>query len=73
MQNEHKLAIKTIFSINSYNGKSSWSLEDLRYHQFMTAAATSKTTIKLQTLPPMENAAQYHFLRIHLQVIEWKR
>ena len=38
----------------------------------MRAAVTSKTTIKPQTLPPTENAAHYHFLRIHLQVIEWK-
>ena len=38
----------------------------------MRAAATSKTTLKPQALPPTESAAQYHFLRMHLQVIEWK-
>ena len=38
----------------------------------MRAAVTSKTTLKPQVLSPTESAAQYHFLRIHLQVIEWK-
>lgn len=56
----------------SYGGKKFRSLEDLRYQHFMKAAATSKTTIKPQTFPPTENAVNYHFLRIHLQVIEWK-
>ena len=58
--------------INSYGGKDNWSMEDLRYHQFTKAAATSKTKIKPQSLAPTKNAAKYHFLRIHLQVIEWK-
>lgn len=56
----------------SYGGKRFWAMEDLRYHQFMKAAATSKTTIKPQSLAPTESAAKYHFLRVHLQVIEWK-
>ena len=38
----------------------------------MKTVATSKTPVKPQSLPPTENAARYHFLRIHLQVIEWK-
>ena len=56
----------------SYGGKENWAMEDLRYHQFMKAAATSKTTIKPQSLAPTKNAAKYHFLRIHLQAVEWK-
>ncbi|CAB4056417.1 unnamed protein product [Lepeophtheirus salmonis] len=47
-------------------------MQDLRYHQFMKAAATSKTTIKPQSLAPTKNATKYHFLQIQLQVIEWK-
>ena len=31
-----------------------------------------KKKIKPQSLAPTKNAAKYHFLRIHLQVIEWK-
>ena len=38
----------------------------------MRKAATSKSTIKPHNLPPTENAAYFHFLRVHLQVIEWK-
>ena len=34
--------------------------------------ATSKTKIKLQSPAPTENAAKYHFVRVHLQVIQWK-
>ena len=45
-------------------------MEDFHYHHFMKAAATSKITIKLQSLSPTENAIKYHFVRIHLQVTE---
>ena len=31
-----------------------------------------KKKIKPQSLAPTKNTAKYHFLRIHLQVIEWK-
>jgi hypothetical protein len=54
----------------SYNGKK-WTLGELRHNQFMQMAATSKSVIKPQNLPPTERAAYYHCLRIHLQVVEW--
>ena len=50
----------------SYGGRKFQSLEDLRYHQFMKAAATSKTTIKPQSLAPTESATKYHSMRAHL-------
>ena len=34
-------------------------------------AATSRTTIKPERLPPTENSARYQSLRVHLQVMEW--
>ena len=54
----------------SYGGRKFQSLEDLRYHQFMQVAATSKITIKPQSLAPTESATKYHSMRVHLQVIE---
>ena len=56
----------------SYGGRKFQSLENLRYHQFMKAAGTSKTTIKPQSLAPTESATKYHSMRVRLQVIEWK-
>ena len=44
----------------------------LRYHQFMKAAATSKATIKPQSLAPTESVTKYHSMPVHLQVTEWK-
>ena len=38
----------------------------------MKAVATSKTTIKPQSLAPTESATKYHSMRVHLQVTEWK-
>lgn len=38
----------------------------------MEMAATSRTTLKPQNLPPTERAAYYHSLRVHLQVVQWK-
>ena len=34
-------------------------------------AATSRTTIKPDSLPPTENSARYHSLRVHLRVMQW--
>ena len=38
----------------------------------MEITAKSKTAIIPQSLPPTEKATYYHFLRVHLQVIQWK-
>ena len=56
----------------SYGGRKFQSLEDLRYQQFMKAAATLKATVKPQSLAPTESATKHHSMQIHLQVTEWK-
>ena len=33
--------------------------------------ATSRTTIQPERLPPTENSARYHSLRVYFQVMEW--
>ncbi|CAF2745813.1 unnamed protein product [Lepeophtheirus salmonis] len=54
----------------SFNGldeatveKGNWMMEHKRYHQFMKAAATSKTTIKPHSLAPTKNATSITFCK----------
>ena len=54
-----------------YGGKSHESLQNLRYVKFMEMVSTS-SNIDPQKLPPTENAANFHSLRVHLQVMIWK-
>ena len=56
----------------SYNGKSTDTLDTLRYHRFCEKVASSSTYIQPQVLPPTSVAAKYHSLRVYLQVQEWK-
>ena len=56
-----------------YGGKESDTLNSLRYAKYMQMVSTSKTTIEPQKLPPTENAAYFHALRVHLQVILWQK
>ena len=56
----------------SYGGRKFRSLEDLQYHQFMTATAAWKTTINPQSLAPTESATKYHLMRFHLPVLNGK-
>ena len=57
-----------------YGGKvGSDSLDRLRYSTYMKLAATSKTHIMPEQLPPTERAAYFHCLRSHLQVMEWQQ
>ena len=43
----------------------------MRYSKYMEIAAT-KDEIKIELLPPSENAAQQHSYRVYLQVTDWK-
>jgi hypothetical protein len=57
-----------------YGGKVGDSLNQLRYHAYMSTVAS--TSIKLpplpERLPPTENAAKFHIMRTHLQVVQWR-
>lgn len=55
--------------VNLYGGKEKHSL---RYVRFMGMASSNKE-IDPQKLPPTERAAHYHSLRVHLQVMLWKK
>jgi hypothetical protein len=54
-----------------YGGKPDDSLNNLRYVMYMNFLATSKTKLNPERLPPTENAAQFHALRVHFQVVQW--
>ena len=54
-----------------YGGKQADSLNHLRYAKYMGMVSTGN--IDPQKLPPTERAAHYHSLRVHLQVIMWKK
>lgn len=54
-----------------YGGQPSDSLTRLRYLAYMNMAATSNLRIRPECLPPTENAAKYHILRVRLQVSQW--
>ena len=55
-----------------YGFKCDESLNHYRYSSYMNMLATSTTQLKPERLPPTENAAKFHFYRVHLQVIEWQ-
>ena len=55
-----------------YGGKREDSLNSLRYAKFMEMIS-SKTSLDPQKLPPTERAAHFHSLRVHLQVILWRK
>ena len=48
------------------------TLTVLRYEQYMKKIATIKTEFDIALLPPTENAAKYHLLRVQLKCIFWK-
>ena len=54
-----------------YGGKQADTLNHLRYAKYMGMVSTGN--IDPQKLPPTERAAHYHSLRVHLQVIMWKK
>lgn len=55
-----------------YGGKKQDSLNGLRYAKFMEMVSSSKS-LDPQKLPPTERAAHFHSLRVHLQVLLWKK
>jgi len=55
-----------------YGGKSTVSLNHMRYVMFMNCAATGSIQPRAERLPPTKNAARYHLYRVHLQVVQWK-
>ena len=57
----------------AYGGKQEDSLNNLRYTKFMEMVSSSKASLDPQKLPPTERAAHYHRLRVHLQVMIWKK
>ena len=59
--------------VNLYGGKNGQPLNNLRYYKYMDAVASNSTYLDPQKLPPTERAAYFHSLRVHLQIIVWKR
>ena len=57
----------------TYGGKQEDSLNSLRYIKFMEMVSSSKASLDPQKLSPTERAAHFHSLRVHLQVIIWKK
>ena len=57
----------------TYGGKEDDSLNSLRYTKFMEMVSSSKAPLDPQKLSPTERAAHYHSLRVHLQVVIWKK
>ena len=55
-----------------FGGKQNDSLNFLRYVKFLEIVSSSRA-IEPQKLPPTERAAHFHSLRVHLQVILWKK
>jgi len=55
-----------------YGGKEDDTLNHLRYVSYMHQLATRETQPHTEKLPPTENAAKYHILRVHLQAIQWQ-
>lgn len=55
-----------------YGGKTTDSLNHLRYVMYMNYAASSSMQTRSERLPPTENAARFHIYRVHLQTVEWK-
>jgi len=55
-----------------YGGSATDELNSLRYKTYMHVSATSSQLFRPEKLPPTENAAKFHILRVHLQVLQWK-
>ena len=53
-----------------YGGKDE-NLNELKYHCYMSAVASSNLGVRQEKLPPTECAAKYHAQRVHLQVLQW--
>ncbi|XP_046556440.1 peroxidase-like protein [Haliotis rubra] len=54
-----------------YGGNLGVTLDQLRYRKFCEKVSTSFSCVLPQSLPPTENAAQFHSYRVFYQVQEW--
>ena len=59
--------------VNLYDGKNGQSLNNLRYYKYTDTVASNINSLDPQKLPSTERAAYYHSLRVHLQIIVWKK
>lgn len=57
-----------------YGGKTSDTLDELRYRCFSTKVANKNMVqaVQAQSLPPTSAAAKFHNLRVYYQVQDWK-
>ena len=55
-----------------YGGKPTDSLNFLRYAAYYHLVTSSTCAVLPERLPPTRNAAKFHVLRVHLQVLQWK-
>ena len=55
-----------------YGGRTSDTLNHLRFLAYMNKTASCTSLLCPERLPPTENSAMYHLYRTHLQVIQWK-
>lgn len=54
-----------------YKGRSGDKLDFLRLQRFHTRVSMSKSYVDPKVLPPTSAAAQFHSLRVYLQVHQW--
>lgn len=54
-----------------YDGAAGLTLDTLRYQSFCVQVAKGTAFVPVHALPPTSAAAQYHSLRIYLQVQHW--
>lgn len=60
--------IESLYGSNSEGSK----LNILRYELYIRKIASAEKEFDIARLPPTENAAKYHLLRVHLQCFIWK-
>ena len=48
------------------------TLDSLRVKKFKEKSVTGTSAVKIQSLPPTSDAAQYHSLRVYYQVTLWR-
>lgn len=54
-----------------YNGHPNGSLNQLRLMKFLDKSTTSTKVVEPQTIPPTEDSAKYHSLRVFQQIQVW--
>ena len=58
--------------VELYGGKSGDTLSGLRYAAYCKRVSSSFHGLQPERLPPSEDAARLHILRVHLQAVTWK-